>query len=118
MTKKEDEIATPMAETVGSTFQSILQDEGIAEEFNEKALQRVSECRESKVNAGQSDDTPLTEEEEAFFSRMPPEFFDELHRRAELAKSSPGIPIDEFRRRRSERRGAALHAKPPASPEG
>lgn len=118
MTNKENEITAPMAETVGSTFQNFLEDAGIAEEVNAIASQRLGEWREPQINAAQIEDTPLTEEDEAFFNRMPQEFFDELQRRAELAKSSPGIPVDEFRRRRLERRAAALHTKPTPSAEG
>lgn len=47
----------------------------------------------------EEEDTVLTAEEEAFFARMPPEFFEELKRRAELAKLGPGLSVEEHRLR-------------------
>lgn len=47
--------------------------------------------------------TEIDDEDAEFFSRMPPEFFEELERRAKLAMSQPGIPIAESRRRFRER---------------
>lgn len=121
MSKSEtDRVATEEA-NVGSTFQSFLVEEGIAEEVNEIALGRVREWRNSQPNAIQTEDTPLTNDEEAFFSRMPPEILAELRRRAEHAKSSSGIPVHEFRRlverERMERKAAALQINTSESPD-
>ncbi|OWV91405.1 hypothetical protein ATY78_15160 [Rhizobium sp. R635] len=121
MSKNEtDRVATEDA-NVGSTSQSFLVEEGIAEEVNEITLGRVREWRNSQRNAIQTEDTPLTDDEEAFFSHMPPEFLAELRRRSELAKSSSGIPVHEFRRlvkrERMERKAAALQINTSENPD-
>lgn len=45
----------------------------------------------------------IDDEDAEFFSRMPPEFFEDLERRAKRAMSQPGIPLEEARRRFRER---------------
>lgn len=121
MSKNETDRATTEEACEGSTFQSFLAEDGIAEKVNEIALARVSEWQESQHDATLYENTSLTDEDEAFFSRMPPEIFAELSRRAELAKSSAGIAVHEFRRlverERMELKAAALQGDSLGSPD-
>ncbi|MCZ7861685.1 hypothetical protein O9X98_09750 [Agrobacterium salinitolerans] len=39
------------------------------------------------------------DEDAEFFAGMPPEFFEELKRRAELARTRPGISVADLKRR-------------------